>query len=129
MAQIIKEVPMKYAVWVLTNINEGAFQSHEFTCSNCKNTMFGQNYLTEDGRTYDLSRTIKQVLVESPYCCKCGSKMKQDQQLKKKENQYQKSCKAYREYAKHWYIGEPVTKKLRWEVDEIVTKSEEEIPF
>lgn len=121
---------MKYATWVLTHISEELFGEHEFTCSNCMNTIFGHNYLTEDRNHYDLNTTSKEVLEESPYCCKCGCKMKKDSQLQHKRNQYEKSYKdyklLYRTSHEPWNI--PMY-KIRWKIDEVVEKPNKEIPF
>lgn len=121
---------MKYAVWVLTHIGEALFQKHEFTCSSCMNTIFGCNYLTEDGKHYDLNKTSKEVLSESPYCCKCGCKMKRDSQLQRKRNQYEKSYEdynlLYRTSQEPWNVP---WYKCRWEVNEVVSTQKTVTPF
>lgn len=122
---------MKYATWVLTHMdNVPLFGDHEFTCSNCKNFVFGNSYLTDTGKHFDVCRTANEVMLEYPYCCKCGYKMKRDDQLLRKRRQFEKSCEEYKIlYSKSptpWRVPMP---KCRWEVDEQVTKPKGKVPF
>lgn len=122
---------MKYAVWVLTHLNDAPlFGNHEFTCSNCGNEEYIHNYITKDGKHFDLDEAFANLIEEYPYCCKCGHKMKKDSQLLSKRIQFEKSREHYkiqRDKSREpwnipWY-------KCHWKVDEVIEKPNKEIPF